>query len=59
MNMPEYRVYFIDHSGGIMDAKWLNASTDEEAMIEAERLEGRFVREVWRYQRQVGRHPPH
>ena len=56
--MPEYRVYFIDHSGGIADATWLSASTDDEAMQEAERLERRFLREVWQYQRQVGSHLP-
>jgi hypothetical protein len=56
--MPEYRVYFIDGSGGIADAHWLNASTDDEAMHAAERLESHFIREVWQYQRQVGRHQP-
>lgn len=52
--MFEYRVYFIDASGGIADARWLFAATDDDAITEANSLEGHLHREVWHYQRQVG-----
>jgi hypothetical protein len=53
--MPDYRVYFVDISGGIADAQWLDASSDEEAMTQANALKRHFAREVWQYQREVGR----
>ena len=55
--MLGYRVYFVDASGGVSDAQWLKASTDEEALTEAEPLQRHFVREVWLYHREVGRLP--
>lgn len=52
--MLEYRVYFIDLSGGIADAQWLLASTDEQAMSQAELIQSNLVREVWQKDREVG-----
>ncbi|MGE5562091.1 MAG: hypothetical protein ACM3ZV_02145 [Bacillota bacterium] len=56
--MDEYRVYFVDRSDGIVDARWLAAQTDRDALAEAEHLRRDLVREVWQKQRQIGRIPP-
>lgn len=52
--MFEYRVYFIDRSGGIADAQWLLACDDDQAMSKAERLKTEFTLEVWQKEREVG-----
>lgn len=54
----EYRVYFVDPSDGIVDAQWLFAISDSDALAEAGRLRADLVREIWHRQRQVGLLPP-
>lgn len=57
--MSEYRVYFVDESGGIADAQWLLACSDEEAMIAAGRFKTGFTKEIWQREREVGTLQPH
>lgn len=54
----QYRVYFIDGSDGIIDARWLAARSDGEALSEARALGTNLTREVWQDQRPVGRLAP-
>lgn len=51
--MPDYRLLCFDEVGGITCAKWLDASTDKEAVANAHLSDGGNSCEIWCDQRLV------
>lgn len=55
--MTDYRLYWLDDEGKIASAEWIEAKSDDEAVIivRARRLHQRC--EIWNLQRQVAAVP--
>jgi hypothetical protein len=54
--MADYRLYYLSRDGLIGFADWIQADTDESAIIKARALRpGEYKCEVWRKSRLVGR----
>lgn len=46
--MPNnYRIYRLDRANHVLEAEWVSAETDEEAIAAARALKGSGLREVW------------
>lgn len=58
--MAEYRVYCLDGAGKIDLAEWINAESDDDAIIEARKMNhGGTKCEIWQGSRLVARLGPH
>ena len=53
--MAGYRHYRLDGAGNIAEAKWLDASDDEDAVRQVREQSLRFASEVWKGSRLVAR----
>jgi hypothetical protein len=42
-----YRIYRLDRANHVLEAEWVSAETDEEAIAAARALKGSGLREVW------------
>jgi hypothetical protein len=59
MRLPTYRLYRLDGAGKIVGADWIEAETDEEALVSA-RDNGAGSRfELWERNRFVADHSSH
>lgn len=50
-----YRHYRLDGAGNIVEAKWLEASDDDDAVRQVREQQFRFASELWRGDRLVAR----
>lgn len=54
--MADYRLYCLDGDGKIGFADWIQAATDDDAILKAQRLKPDAVRcEIWRRKRLVAK----
>lgn len=54
--MGNYRFYCLDRTGRISLAEWIEANTDDEALVKASGLKGGAIKcEVWEDDRLVAR----
>jgi hypothetical protein len=53
--LPSYRLYRLDGAGKIISADWLEAETDEDALVQAQDLSGGRQFELWDRDRLISR----
>jgi hypothetical protein len=51
--MADYRLYFLGGDGTVSRAEWLEASSDDEAVVLARLKRSEFDSEVWQRNRKV------
>ena len=56
--MPNYRLYRLDGAGKIMNAEWIEAGRDEDALVEARQRAAAGSFELWEKNRLVERYRP-
>ena len=56
--MPNYRLYRLDGAGKIMNAEWIEAGGDEDALVEARQRSDAGSFELWEKNRLVERYRP-
>ena len=56
--MPNYRLYRLDGAGKIMNAEWVEADGDENALAEARQRAAAGSFELWEKNRLVERYRP-
>ena len=56
--MPNYRLYRLDGAGKIMNAEWIEAGGDEDALAEARQRSDAGSFELWEKNRLVERYRP-
>ena len=56
--MTDYRMYCLDDSGKIREADWIEAKSDDEALVLVRARKLPFACEIWAGNRLVGRTVP-
>jgi len=56
--MSDYRLYYLNPEDKIMKAEWLDANSDDEAIVWVRVMKLPFACEVWNRNRLVARMPP-
>jgi hypothetical protein len=57
--MTDYRMYCLDDGGKITEADWIEAKSDDEALVLVRARKLPFACEVWAGNRLVGRTTPY